>query len=253
MSAFATIWTADPAPVTDAAEETALIAAAKVGDEAATLRLFAAYVPVLRKAVAKFRGVLDRDDAQQAAVIALMTAIKRFDPASSDRLSSTMRETLAECMADTTADTTGGFTIPSRTLKRALGILSHAEGDVDEAMRIAPQYDMRPDTLLAVLTSLSSVTSLERALEAKGDALYDTLGNLTSEQEITDVNDRIMCDLAFKAVAPVERDVCRMGYGFTDPEPLHDEEVGNRLGMGRVQTQRTRQRALGKMRTALGA
>ena len=46
--------------------------------------------------------------------------------------------------------------------------------------------------------------------------------------------------------------VCRLAYGFEDRDPISDVEIAEELGGSRATTQRTRTRALDKMRFALG-
>ncbi|OZV74741.1 hypothetical protein CA850_29630 [Micromonospora echinospora] len=245
------MWDAPVEHIATAAEEVELIAAAGAGDEDALLRLFASYVPHLCQAVGAYTKVLPLDDARQAAFLGLVSAVRAFDPAQSDRLVSVIRQHAhAELSAAAQAAGTG-FTVPSRTVERFFGILAKAGNDVAEAAKIAPAYEMTADTFYSVLGAVTAGASLETALEARGDAVF---GNVVAPREIADAEDRVLVELAFRAVDDFERDVCRLAYGFSDFDPVPDAEIGHRLGkFSRLKIQRTRTRALGKMRSALGA
>lgn len=251
MSRFDLIWTASAEYIATDAEEVALIAAAKDGNDAAFLRLFSSYVPHLRRALAPYVRVLPLDDARQAAWLGLMSAVRAFDPAQSSRLTSIIRQHADAELSAAAQEAGGGFTVPTRTVERFFGILARAEGNVPEAAKLAPTYAMTTETFFAVLAAVQAAGSLEEALTAYGD---DALGDVAAPREIADAEDRILTDLAFRAVNDFERDVCRLAYGFADFDPQHDAEIGHRLGgFGRLKVQRTRVRALGKMRAALGA
>lgn len=253
MPDFASIWSATAEPVADDATERDTIAAAKLGDEAATLRLFSAYLPTMKQAVGHFSETLGRDDARQTAVLGLLRAIQAFNAEHHLRLAAVIREYLHLELQEAERDASSGFSVPPRTVRRALGILERAGRDVNEAVRIAPEYQMEPATLLAVLAAISSVTSLDQAIDARGEAaLYDAEA-VTADRAVSDIDDRQKVRVAMAAVTPLERDVCRMAYGFTDPDPIPDAEIGHRMGMGRVRTLRVRHRALSKMSAALAA
>ncbi|MGC5319342.1 hypothetical protein ACPXB5_11450 [Micromonospora arida] len=253
MSVYAAIWDAPSIRIATDAEEVELIERAAGGDEAATLRLFGAYVPTLRNAISRYHRVLPIEDAQQAAVVGLLAALRAFDPAQSSRLASILRQEVAEALAQAAGDACGGFAVPERTLKRFFGILAKADGDPRRGMALAREYDMATDTFASIWEAVNARGSLDSALTDNPDAALAAVGAVFTDREISDVNDRMMCRTAFAAVTDLERDVCRLAYGFSDYDPQPDAEIGHRLGMGRVTTLRTRQRALGKMRVALGA
>ncbi|MFI7069520.1 hypothetical protein [Micromonospora sediminicola] len=260
MSVFAQLWTASTSPI-PADEEAAVIAAAQTGDEAATLRLFTAYQPALRAAVKNamigLGGRMTRDDAQQAATLGFLEALRvyRPDAETGGRLAAFLRHRLADEMTLAASEMTGGFSVPSRTLRRFFGIMARADRDPVEAARIAPDFEMSTDTFWAIWVAVSAESSLEEAVAVHGDAdLAGPIGDLSEPRGVADAEDRVLCDLAFRSVDDFERDVCRLAYGFADFDPQPDAEIGHRLGgFSRLKIQRTRTRALGKMRSALGA
>lgn len=253
MSAFSTVWDAPSVRIATDVEEVDLIRRAATGDEAASLRLLGAYIPTLRNGVGQYLRTLPAEDARQAAIVGFLAAVRAFNPAASSRLASILRQHVAEALAQAAGDACGGFAVPERTLKRFFGILSRADGDPARGLALAPEFDMSASTFAAIWEAVNAKGSLDAALTAGGDEALAVVGAVVLDREIADVEDRLMCRRAFGAVTDLEADVCRLYYGFTDYDPQPDAEVGHRLGMGRVTTLRTRQRALGKMRVALGA
>ncbi|MDG4792730.1 hypothetical protein [Micromonospora sp. WMMD1082] len=251
MSAFAQLWDTPAEPIALDAVEAELIAAAAAGNSAAQLRLFVAYVPVLRRVLAPYVRVLPLDDARQAAWLGLVAACRAFDPARSTRLASILREHTAEALSEAAQEAGAGFTVPSRTVARFFGILAAADGDPAQAAALAPAHSMTPETFWAVHAAVTASTSLDDAIEAHGDG---GLSPIIAPREIADTEDRILCDLALRSVDDFARDVVALAYGFSDFDPQPDAEIGHRLGgYSRLKIQRTRTRALATMRRALGA
>lgn len=248
------LWSAEPVRIADADTERETIARAKLGDQDATLTLARAYLPAMRSAVAKYGSTMELDDARQAAFLGLLNAIAAFDADRGGRLATIVRQHVTDALASAAGESGHGFTVPERTLKRFFGILARVDGDVVKAAEIAPDFEMTTETFYGVLQAVRATGSLEAALEADGDVIASGIGPVVADREYADAEDRMLVDMAFRAVDETEAEVCRMAYGFGEYyNPLPDAEIGSRLGMGRVKTLRTRQRALRKMRSALGA
>ncbi|MEU4568638.1 hypothetical protein [Micromonospora sp. NPDC023956] len=256
MSAFTNIWDVKAVSIEDAAEEAALIGAAQAGDEAATMRLFAAYVAAIRSAVSRYSTSLPVEDARQAAFLGFLEVIRTHDAERSERLAGKLRVRVHDALSEAASAASGGFTVPARTLRRFFGILSRAEGDIVQAAALAPSFEMSEDTFWDVLAAVKADESLDLEVEMNGGADAVSIADeIAAPREIVDAEDRVLVELAFRAVDDFERQVCRMAYGFTDYDnEVPDAEIGHRLGgFGRLKIQRARTRALGKMREALGA
>jgi DNA-directed RNA polymerase specialized sigma subunit len=180
----------------------------------------------------------------------LIEAVQAWRPEVHDRLAAIAPRYIRNAVAVSAAVATQ-FTVPERTLKRFFGILRAADGDVIEATRIAPAYSMRPETFLAVLDAVRSVDSYDAANGNDGQG-RDLAASPIWDNAAPDVEDRILVEAAFKAVDTLEKDIVRMAYGFTEHDPLPDEEIGHRIGFTRPKTQRIRAGALAKMREAIG-
>ncbi|MFG3710097.1 sigma factor [Micromonospora sp. NPDC047730] len=247
------MWSVSQQHIASPAEEVELIAQAKQGVEAATMRLFESYVTNLRGAVRKYAVALSVEDAQQVAFVGFLKAIHDFDPAKSNRLLSNLHH-VSSALSREASLATGGFSIAPRMVDRFYSILREAEGDPETAAKLAPtrERDSMPEaTFWTIYEALAAAgRSLEVVIEVHGE---EALSDVAAPREMTDAEDRILVEVAFGAVSDVEATVCRMAYGFTDYDPVPDAEIGHRLGFSRTKTLRTRQGALGKMREAIGA
>lgn len=239
-----------------ALEEAALIASAQAGDDGAKMRLVSAYGPALRSAVSRFaKGIdssdLSLDDLQSAALVALLELIETHDPAVSPRLAGRVAQHLAAALGEEFT-TAAAFTVPSRTLKRFYGILKAADGDVETAEGLAPDHGMTRETFRDVLSAVRGTTSLDAGSDEDGESERGDAKPVVSASPIVDVEDRILVDLAFRAVEDDEERICRLAYGFTEYDPQPDAEIAHRMGLTRPTVQRKRAKALGSMRKALG-
>lgn len=248
MSAFAQLWDAPAANIDDPAEEAVLIKEAQTGDEAATLRLFSAYVRSICSAISAYVGRLSLDDARQAALVGFLELIRDHDASRGERLAGKVRVRLHDALSEAASAEAGGFTVPARTLRRFFGVLRAADGDAHAAAKLAAEHDLAEENFWAILDAVRA-GSLDTELMMNGDV---PMWEITTPRAITDAEDAVLVAAAFRAVDDREQDVCRMAYGFTDyGDPVPDAEIAHRIGGSRDSVLRTRHRALRKMREAL--
>lgn len=251
------------------ADETLTIAAAKLGDEGATLRLLRAYGPALRAAVSRFKsGVVDGqtsgahsadgtpsrsiEDLHGAALVAFMEVLTEHDPALNPRLAGRLVPRLNKHLADE-ATRSAAFAVPERTLSRFYGILREYDGDVSEATEHASDHGMSREVFLQILAA-AQTDSVEAVTVSQDGTPYDVAASpVFTSSPVVDVEDRILVEVAFKAVDDEEERICRLAYGFTEYDPQPDAEIAHRTGLTRPTVQRKRAIALGKMRKKLGA
>lgn len=255
MPAFAQLWDAPAERIADGAEEVALIIAAQAGAEYAVMRLFTAYVPALRSAVRQYGATLPLDDARQTACLAFLEIIREHDTTRCERLAGRLAKRLPDYLCEATSDASEGLTVPPRTLRRFFGFLRQADGDVLAAEELAVAAGMGRETFRAVLTAVRANRSLDAEVMIRGADHAVPLCDVSDySRETSHAEDRLLVEVAFGAVNGAEEAVCRLAYGFEEfGEPVVDAEIGHRLGMTRLKALRTRQRALSKMREALGA
>lgn len=230
-------------------EERETIHAAKAGDEAATVALLYAYAPALRNGVACYVDALGAEDARSLAVSGLLEALNDFDPDAGARLAGIAHVRITKSLSSA-AMADAWFRIPDRMLQRFYGILRRADGDINVALGLAPQFSMARETFREILQLLRFTEGL-----TSGDGTAP--GNMDEArslwEQIEDAEDRILVEMAFAAVDDLEEDICRKFYGFTSYNPVPDGQIAADLGMTRPTVQRRRAGALSKMRDALGA
>jgi len=234
-------------------EEHLAIADAQSGDQDAKVALLYAYAPLLRSSVARYRnmtGTWSEEELRQDALLGFLEAIEAFDPERHIRLAGVAPSYVTNTLASS-ARSQAAYTVPERSLRRFFGILREADGDVIEAVKLAPQREMKPETFLSVLDAVRNVSSLDGELSELG-VTGDIQGVPVWDGQHADAEDRILVEAAFRSVSTFEGDIVRLAYGFADYDPLPDAEVGHRLGLSRQKAQRTRTEALGKMRVSLG-
>lgn len=254
------------ARIADAEEEARLIAAARDGDEGATVRLVYAYAPVLRDAVKRYTFTpavwdgatiadrAERDEAQSVALLGFMEAIHAHDPAQGDRLAGIVSQYVDHAMGEAMADVVP-VRVPSRSLTRFYAILNRAGRDVEAAAALAPSFAMKRETFLAIAQAVRAERLEGAALTEEGaERLDGSARSIWDDADaLAEAEDRIMVEAAFGVVDGLEKDVTRAAYGFSGYRPLSDGEIAEEGWAGsRASVQRTRTRALGKMRDALG-
>lgn len=256
-----------------AEEERDAIVRAAFGDQESFLALIYAYGPALRNGLRWYRRAVpnpnptDVEDVRSGAVAGLFDAIIAFDPERFDRLAATAPQYILKGVSEA-AKVVSPFAIPSRTLSRFFGILRAAEGNVEEAAASAPDYHMSTEVFLSVLDAVRNIGTMDNIRGNSPEAYTANAGGFAEEDDwsrrqvsplpgasqdaYADAEDRILVEVAFDAVDTLEKDVCKLAYGFTDYDPLPDAEIGARMGFSRPKIQRVRTGALDKMRSALG-
>jgi DNA-directed RNA polymerase specialized sigma subunit len=198
--------------------------------------------------------IADLEDVRSQAIVGLLEAIRAFDGDTQTRLAAIAPQYIVDAVAQA-ASPVAAFSVPKRTLTRFFGILRAADGNVYDAARLAPEYEMKTETFLAVLSAVRDVDSYDALTEAReedGGQSGDVATSPIWDGRQADAEDRVLVEAAFRSVDTLEKDVTRLAYGFTEYDPVPDAEIGARLGLSRQKTQRTRSSALGKMREALG-
>lgn len=274
------------------AEEVQLIEAAQAGDEAAKETLVMVYAHAIKTAIIRFgRGLPGRfgpggdwslagghsfeiDDVRSTALMAFLEVIETHNPALNPRLAGRVEQRITARLAEQFT-ITAAFTVPERTLSRFHGILRKADGDLAVGEELAPSYEMSADTFRAVAASIRHTGSLEGETESWA---YDSDGQRTMDgarldgkasnptvpitaaptDPYGDAEDAELVRVAFTAVDDTEDRVVRLAYGFRSTEdfaygePVPDAAIAERMGWSRPKVQRTRAKALAKMRDRLG-
>ena len=272
------LWTAKAEPIKDAEAERSLIAQAKAGNEAATLRLLKAYLPVLRKAVEAWKQSISnnpdegREEARSAAIIGFLEAIQQFQPDRWDRLAATVRYPIARALENAAgADTP--ISVPQRQRARYFSIMAAADGDVSAALEMLDDSGMTRATFTAVHDAVVNTVYYH---QGTGNGDHEDEDSGTGEDLLVDTTqdhyqvaqDRVaMAHTALRAVSDDKRAITRLYYGFDarDAEFTYevdravelsaaigsDANTARLLGSTRPTVQRKRAAALVEMREVL--
>lgn len=237
-------------------ERQATTLAAQAGDPVAFEALLLDVIGNLRALAAPWapEDRLGREEALAAALLGFTEAVAAYraeeDPDGVGVLP-LLRSFVSAALGDTEAASVA-VTVPTRTLKRWHGIVRRADGDLEEAARIAPTYAMTAETFWAVADARRSWDSISADEERETSHASEAARPLWGDRDsFAAAEDRIAVEAAFLAVDDTEGDVIRDAYGFSDYRPLPDGVIAERRGMSRPTVQRRRASALGKMREAL--
>lgn len=245
------------------AEEREFIARAQAGESEAFEPLLACYINNIRKAArvaTKTTGVatpVTYEDAVSAGYLALVEAVLAVDLANPEyRVAGIISHALANAMSAVVGDALP-VSVPERTLKRYYGIMRRAEGNVNVAVVLAPDFGMSIEVFLGIHGMVTSVDSLDAEVGHDRDGgegattLYDSVAVAMPDVE-TEALNRVLVQHAFTAVNETEKQIVRLSYGFEEyGDPVPDIEIGHRIGMTRPTVQRNRNKALDKMRDRL--
>ncbi|QZN86597.1 hypothetical protein [Cellulomonas sp. C5510] len=234
--------------------EDALVQRVRDGDSEAFLRLAENYAPRLRAASARARATIDdRDERRQAALTAFHSAVLATRPG--QRVARVVKLTMSSEMNRAASAARPGPSVPHGTARRYFSILGAAGGDPVVAAATAPELGMSADAFRSVRDAVHHSVSVEALAESEDGSAIDRHISPTYEPvaHAGAVERRILVEVALDALEGVERTVTLLAYGFSEPDPVPDAEIAQRLGINRSSAWKIRQRALGKMRARLGA
>lgn len=242
-------------------QEVEAILGAQAGDPDATEALLRQYGPTIRATVNRAKKTVDEDEAQSVALLAFAEVLESHDVESGDyadpRLASRLTPHLKDRLGEIQAQESSGFSVPKRTYTRFYGILNEAGGDVATALALAPEKGMSQEVFGQVLTAVRETLSIQDVLRGEdgddeGDRILANPIEATASSSFTEVEDRLLVEVAFQSVEDDEARICELFYGFTEYEPVPDGEIAHRLGLTRPAVQRRRGKALDKMSKATG-
>jgi hypothetical protein len=225
-----------------AEEERAAVAEARNGSSDALLALAVCYAPALRKAVHRFGGPLDEQEAQAIALLVLWeTAVD----AGTERIARELDRRLTRAFSEALAQAST-VSIPLRTMERYVSLLRDVDGDLGRAVEAASEGGRKigPDSVLAIWAARRGAPVTPELED------LHRVASVWPERNSTEA--RALCRIALEALSDREREVIEASYGFSDYRPLEDEEIAIRHELTRGNVRQIRHRALAKMRATLG-
>lgn len=227
--------------------------------------LYLAYRPVILATRKRYREHLDRDDLDQELYAAFLEVVETHDVEASPRLAGRISQMLTNALDRAVSTATNAWSIPPRTLQRFYGILRRADGDLERAAELAPEYLMPTETFLWIAHLLRKTGSLTPAPSDDGDERENNnvAGIIVGSEPrdaYEDADDHLLAQAALRSLPAHQREIVEYAYGFTpvvidgvtvDPV-VPDRVIGHLIGKSRLYVLRQRNAALATMREALG-
>ncbi len=198
-------------------------------------------------------------DLFQEGVLGLLRAAERFDWRRGTPFSAYAAWWVRHAIARAVRDATVSVHLPERQW-RALGKLGRARLQRPDAglEEVARQAGLEPDEAERLLPLLGTPVSLEAPVGADGEvALGEILADRRAEEVLEDVLveaevERLL-QVADRVLTDRERWVLEARYGLGGRDPRTLREVGRELGVSAQRIAQIEERAIAKLREALGA
>ena len=213
--------------------------------------LLESYLPLSRAVASKFvgRGV-ERDDLEQVAAMALLSALERFDPSMGYRFSTYAVPTITGALRNHLRDRGDGMRLP-REVRQQLYRLTKAQeayereyGASPSAYQLAAYMQISPDELLVLLDAAQrqNAVSLDSAVGEDGESTLEAfLGREDSRFEKMERSDFLKWLL--DKLNPQERELLELRYA----QNMGQRDAAKRLGISQMQVSRLERRILSRL------
>lgn len=233
------------------------IAYAADRDPAVRDELLENYLPLSRAVAAKFTGRgAERDDLEQVAAMALLSALERFDPTLGNRFSSYAVPTITGALRNHLRDRGDGMRMP-REIRQQLYRLSRAQsayeqefGCTPSAYQLAEYMGITPDELLTLLDAAQrqNAVSLDSAVGEDGESTLESfLGREDKRFEQMERSDMLRWLLS--RLNPQEQELLELRY----IRQLGQRDTAKQLGVSQMQVSRLERRILGRLQALAAA
>ncbi len=236
--------------------EPALLARyAKAPTPALEEELMRRFEPLARSLAMRYRGGVERsEDLMQVANLALVKALRRYDPSKGARFAAFAAPTILGELRRHFRDHSWRMRVPrslqERTLevRKAVDELSEELGTSPPVGQIAKHLDIPEEDVIDVLMARESQQALSLDWQAPGEENGTTLGEMTgSDDPALEAVDAQIAVERCATLEPREREVLRLRFG----QDLSQHEIGEQLGVSQMQVSRILRRAMAKLLEAI--
>lgn len=215
------------------------------------------YLPLCRAVAGRFTGRgAEREDLEQVAAMALLSALERFDPSLGNRFSSFAVPTLTGALRNHLRDRGDGMRMP-RDIRQQLYRLSKAQeayeqefGCTPTAYQLAGYMNISPDELLTLLDAAQrqNAVSLDSTVGDDGESTLEAfLGRPDQRFEQMERTDMVRSLLSRLDVQ--EQQLLSLRYR----QQLGQRECARQLGISQMQVSRLERRILTRLKAMVTA
>jgi len=237
-------------------EEALLARYAKQPDTELEAELTNRYMPLAMSLASRYSGFTEHDeDLRQVASLALVKALRRYDPAVGKRFTGFAAVTITGELKRHFRDHSWRLRVPrgiqenSLAVERASRDLEESLGRAPTAAEVADRAGLEVEEVVEALEARESQRSVSLEFPLlSGDSDAGTLSDTIGREELG--YDRVESQLAVNlcaAIEPQEQEVLRLRF----VEELNQYEIAKRLDISQMQVSRILRRALAKMLEAV--
>lgn len=245
--------------------ERELVVAAEAGDTAACRELVDAFMPAIAGIARLYRNApgIDRGELLQEGVVGLLRAVKRYDARLGTPFWSYASWWVRQAMQELVAEMARPVVLSDRAL-RQLARVNHARrehlqahGREPSTAELATATGFATDQIETLFVSERPARALEEPIggeDGAGSTLADVLADADAVDEYEKVVERVQIEQLPSLLSVLderEREIVHAHYGLGRPsETLR--EIGDRLGISVERVRQLEERALEKLRSAVG-
>ena len=245
------------------AELEGLVRRAQAGDTHARERLIARLLPLVAAAARRYRTEgLDHTDLLQEGLVGLLRALERFDPERGVPFQAFALWWIREGLQSARSDFVRPFRLPPKALRQLSQLKSEHQRIYQAEQRSATLAELADRTKIGIdqATALAAadahVRSLDEPVETGADvgSLGDLLADPVSAEAYEEVIDAVAGEqlrALLSRLTEREREIVSSRFGFEGP-PEKLVEIGERLGVSAERVRQMEERALAKLRHAMG-
>jgi RNA polymerase sigma factor (sigma-70 family) len=256
----------DRRPRLSAAREDELLLVAKSGDRAARAQLIETYLPLIASVARMYRSSsrVERVELLQEGVVGLLRALERYEPARGVPFWAYATWWVRHAMQQIVAELTRPVVLSDRALRQlarvkdAHGSYLQAHGREPSRDELAEGAELSPEQVADLVATDRPPLGLDEPV-LSDDQNSGTFGDLLVDPLAEDEYERVLLGIEIEQLRSLltglsdrERAIVRSRYNLDDQGERTLQEIAGELGVSAERVRQIEQRALGKLRSAVG-